>query len=318
MHYYDQFKFFDPLTGKLPYWPFHEGNWIASRAKSVLYGRTDPEIRYLAQDASQMISDYFDQEESAAIEMLKSEGRTDLLESDEDGRFWRLKDEAVDSHDIRTSENTSDFDALQEALETLFDPSVLDVPNVNEYEYFAVMALCLIGDYAKSLEVEVSLVKMDYVQRTSKKYDSPEVVRLGRLLLEAMDAVCYAERLKERSKTQTRYEERIQKIQAKHRPISEQDIDQIRAEALDQFLTDAKAQRKLQSQESNRIRHQANYDAQKIVLEIWEQNPRQFSSAEKAGDHYVGILEARGIKRSHRTVVDWIRARAKELGIRFR
>jgi len=265
-----------------------------------------------------MISDYFDQEESAAIEMLKSEGRTDLLESDEDGRFWRLKDEAVDSHDIRTSENTSDFDALQEALETLFDPSVLDVPNVNEYEYFAVMALCLIGDYAKSLEVEVSLVKMDYVQRTSKKYDSPEVVRLGRLLLEAMDAVCYAERLKERSKTQTRYEERIQKIQAKHRPISEQDIDQIRAEALDQFLTDAKAQRKLQSQESNRIRHQANYDAQKIVLEIWEQNPRQFSSAEKAGDHYVGILEARGIKRSHRTVVDWIRARAKELGIRFR
>ena len=56
----------------------------------------------------------------------------------------------------------------------------------------------------------------------------------------------------------------------------------------------------------------------KMVLDLFDENPRQYSSAEKAADYYLEVLEKQNITRSHRTVADWIRERAREKGIRFR
>ena len=318
MSYYDQFKYFDPLNGKLPYWPFQEANWVASRARSVLYGRTASDIRNMAEDASQLIEHYFEQEKEASVEIIKNEGRYELLEGDEDGAFFTIKDEAHEHYDIHTSDNTSDLEALQEAISSFFDPMVVDVKDIKEFEYFAVLALWLVGDYAKTLEFRLDFRKMDYVKRESVKLDGADTVRLAQILLAAMDAVCYAERIREVERTKERYEERIQKIEKSHKPITKKDADRIRAELVQQLEEEAKAQRIQRSKENNQLRHQGNHEVRKTVLDLWEKNPTQFSSAEKAGAHYVEVLETRGITRGHRTVVEWIRARAKELNIRFR
>lgn len=318
MSYYDQFKYFDPLKGKLPFSPFHEANWIASRARGVLYGRSDREIRLLAEDASQLIDIYFDQEKDASIEMIKTDGRYELLDGDEDGRFYSIKDEAHDHYDIRTSENTSDLDALQEAVGSFFDPTTVDVNDVKEYEYFAILALWLVGDYAKTLELELDFTKMEYVKREPGTLNAFHTARLGQSLIAAMEAVCYAEGMRDMVRTRKRYDDRIHEIQQTHKPVTDDDIDRIRAEILQQVEEVSKARQVEHAKELNRARHQPNNAIRKQVLDQWETNTTQFPSAEKAGAHYVDVLAKQGIEREHRTVVGWIRTRARELGIRFR
>jgi hypothetical protein len=318
MSYYDQFKYFDPVKGKLPYFPFHEANWIVSRARGVLYGRSDREIRLLAEDASQLIDFYFDNEKDASIEMIKSEGRYELLDGDEDGRYFSIKDEAHEHYDIRTSENTSDLDALKEALGSFFDPTTVDVNDVKEYEYFAILALWLVGDYAKALKLALDFKTMEYVKREPGTLDAFHTARLGQSLIAAMEAVCYAERMGDVERIRKRYDDRIHEIQETHKPVTAEDIDRIRAEIRQQIEEDSKARQVEHAKELNQARHQGNNAIRKQVLDQWETNTTQFPSAEKAGAHYVDVLAKQGIEREHRTVVGWIRTRAKELGIRFR
>ena len=102
------------------------------------------------------------------------------------------------------------------------------------------------------------------------------------------------------------------------RDSTTEEVARIRAAVLKEVEEEARARRIKQSQENNCRRHQENYEIRQHVLEMWEQNQTQFPSAEKAGAHYVEVLSQRGIDREHRTVVGWIRTRAKELGIRFR
>ena len=85
-----------------------------------------------------------------------------------------------------------------------------------------------------------------------------------------------------------------------------------------QVEEEAKARRVQQAKDNNRLRHQDNNDVKKLVLDAWEKDPSKFASAEKAADHFADALEVNGTPRSHRTVVDWIRAHAKEKGIRLR
>ncbi len=317
MGYWRQFDNFDPLKGQFPNWPFPQGGSIASRARSILYGRTVEQIREIASDADSIIESYFDNEKHSVLEAIKADGRHDLLEGDED-RITGFKDEAADYYDVRTADNTSDLDALQEAMDSFFDPTRVEIDNIHEYEYFAVMALWLIGDCVNDMENKFDFGKMDWVKRTDSAMDASDTAKISRNLIDAMEAVCYAERLRAVERTHGMYADQIEKIRAKHAALSDDEAARIRTDVLREVTEQGRAQRVERSRENNRIRHQENHEVRKLVLEMWEKNPTQFPSAEKAGAHYVEVLSDRGINREHRTVVSWIRARAKELNIRFR
>lgn len=317
MGYWRQFEHFDPLKGQFPNWPFPQGMSIVYRARSILHGRTAEDIREIARDADSIIEQYFDREKESVLDAIKADGRHDLLEGDED-RITGFKDEAAEHYDVRTSENTSDLDALQEAMDSLFDPTCVEIENPRECEYFAVLALWLIGECVDDLENTFDFQKRERVKRTDKKLDAHDTARMARHLLDAMEAVCYAERLRDVERTQNKYEAQIEKIRASHVSLSDEEAARLRAEALRERAEEERVRRVERSKENNRIRHQPNNDIKKSVLDMWEQNPTQFPSAEKAGAYYVEVLAKRGIDRQNRTVVTWIRTRAKELGIRFR
>jgi len=318
MGYHKQFDIFDPLEGQFSYWSYPQAFSVISRARSILRGRSAQQIKAIAEDASQIISSYFDSEKDYVIQQIKEDQRYELLEGDED-RVTGFKDEASEHYDVRTSDNTSDLEALQEAMGQFFDPSVFeDIDNLREYEYFAVLALWQVGDFVERVETVFDISQMKRVKRKDKKLDATDTAYAARCLIDAMEAVCYAERLREIERTQKRYEEQIQKIQSTRKLITEEDQARIRAEVRQEFEAEAKARRVAQAKENGKLAHRESYEAKAIVLEMWEKNPTQFRSAEKAGAHYVDVLAKRGFEREHRTVVGWIRTRAKELGIRFR
>jgi hypothetical protein len=318
MNYYNQFDNFDPIKDQLPYWPIAEARNIAWRARSILGGRTKEEVKNIAQDASSIIDAYFDGEKDAAIQLIKSEGRYELLEGDEDGRYYSIKPEAYDEFDIRDSDTTSNLEALQDAMSNFFDPTVIEVEDLKDYEYFAAMALWFLGDYIKILNYELDLNAREFVKRPNKEYTTSDVSRMGSVVVQAMDAVSLAEKMRDTLRTEEKYEERIKKIQENQQIFTQADMEKIREEIKKEINNEEKAQRKHWSDTSNEVRHQPNRNIKKMVLDLFDENPRQYSSAEKAADYYLEVLQKQNIKRSHRTVADWIRERAKEKGIRFR
>ncbi len=318
MNYYNQFDNFDPLKTSLSYWPISEAGNIAWRARSLLHGRTISEIKEIAQDASSIIDSYFDNEKDRAIEEIKNEGRYDLLDGDEDGRYYSIKPEAYEDFDIRDTDTTTNLEALQDAMSSLFDPTVVEIKDLKEYEYFAVMALWFLGDYVKILNYQLDLKAREFVKRPNKEYSSSDVIRMGSIVVQAMDAVNYAEKMRDTLRTEEKYESRIKKIQANRQVMSPADMQKIRDEIKQELIDEEKIQLKQWSSASNEIRHKPNRNVKKMVLDLFDENPRQYSSAEKAADYYLEVLQKQDIERSHRTVADWIRAHAKEKGIRFR
>lgn len=318
MGYYKQFNFFDPLKGVFHNWAFPHGSSVIYRARSILSGRTAEQIRDIANDADSIISAFFDHEKESTITLIKADGRYDLLEGDED-RVTGLKSDSADEYGLRTSDNTSDLDALQEAMGSFFDPTVLDIQNLQECEYFATLALWLIGDCVEEMETQFDLHQMKRVKRATRNLDSIDTARLAQHLIEAMEAVCYAEKLREVDRVEAKYETMIQKIQSGSEvKITHSDLDKIREEMRRQIQEEARQERREKLVANNEIRHQENREMKQLVLEQFAINPRQFDSAEKAADHFVDILEQRKKPRSHRTVADWIREYARNNGIRFR
>lgn len=68
----------------------------------------------------------------------------------------------------------------------------------------------------------------------------------------------------------------------------------------------------------NRKRHARRDEDRAEVLRLWEADRNAFASAEKAGEHFAAYLSERGKDYEPRTVRDWIRSRAKEIGVKFR
>ncbi len=68
----------------------------------------------------------------------------------------------------------------------------------------------------------------------------------------------------------------------------------------------------------NLLRHQSNHAARKKVESEWEKSPKKWPSAEKAGLFFADLLAKEGSVYEPRTVTGWIRAHAREIGVRFR
>lgn len=322
MRMYSQFEHLDPLKGQLPWAPFHEAQNVLGRARSILRlaNRTGAEIQAIATDAAYLIERYFEHEKERKLDEIRDDQKYGLLETDEDGNFIDFKSEAYDEYDIHTADNTPDLDALTEALDWGFDPAALeDVKDVKDYEYYAVYAICFLADYARTLEFKLQLNPIGWVKREKRTYEPSEVAQLGKKLFEAIEAVCFAERLRAVDRVEQKYQAKIEKLQAGAAVrITAEDYERMRDEIKRDLQAEDHAQRRERSEANNNIRHQENRNIKQSVLDDFALNSRRFDSAEKAADHYVDQLQSRGIERSHRTVADWIREYARNNGIRFR
>ena len=318
MGFYKQFEYFDPLKGNLTDWRFPQASSVIYRARSILRNRSGVDISNIAEDADQIISTYFDQEKESVLEAIKADGRYDLLEGDED-RVTGFKDEAADHYDVRNSDNTSDLDALQEAMGSYFDPTVLEIDNLKEYEYFAVLALWLIGDFVQDYEHKYDFGQHKYVPRERNSLDAYDTAKAAKHLIDAMESVCYAEKLRDIERLELKFQEKIEKIQSgKAVKINKADLDGIKEELRQQIQAESKERKREQSIKSNDARHKSNREIKKWVQEQFAQDPNRFMSAEKAARHFVDVLASQGTVREQRTVATWIREYAKANHIRFR
>lgn len=184
---------FDPMKDEISWAPFSEAQGIVWRARYLLRGRTSDQVRWLASDLDGWIDTFFDSEKEYAVQKAKEEKRYELFETDDDGNIYRLLPEAYDELDVKTSENTTPIEAAKEVFESmdiLHDP---DITDAKEYEYYAAMALAMVGGYLENLKSTFDIKQMKRVPRLTRDYQPHEVSILARDLISAMEAITYAE-----------------------------------------------------------------------------------------------------------------------------
>jgi hypothetical protein len=125
-----------------------------------------------------------------------------------------------------------------------------------------------------------------------------------------MDAVCYAEQLREID-WQKGFQARTLAKMSDH-------PDDIRKGIQAEFELHEKEKKSARSKQLNTMRHAKTHDARELAVKDWEKAPYAFPSAEQAGGYYADWLETKGYKFTPRTVTGWIRIHAKEIGVKFR
>lgn len=311
------FKYFDPIADQLPYWPGYQSAYgITWRARSLIRGRTREDIKDIAHDVDSTIDAFFESERDRLENFIRRDGRVDLFEDGENYGSG-IRSEAYDEFDIRSRENTTELDALTEALESFSDVPHSSVLDVRECEYLACFALSLLDDFVRGWECKYDHSSGEYLRRDPKEHSAADYRDAATILLEAQDAVGRGELLRAKDELAYRYETRIEQFK-KREQNAEANLqtiaEQVRAEL---FQKDVQ-RRKEQSASRNNVRHEQNREIKGRVLELFAADPTKFPSAEKAAKHFCAILSDEGIEREQRTVADWIRAYAKDKGLRWR
>lgn len=204
MLYYNQFESFNPILEDAPSSPFSNLPKIAWRARSLLNNRSIEQIINMAKRISKEISSYYLDEKYYAISNLESKFKSGELSNEEFERFfywdggsidngrWIFKDDIEDELDIPTENNDSEVYALKAIIESrdsdfftpenTIEPEPNEYPEGKDYEMFAVMALWFIADAIESIN-------------HGGKFGQSIA---GDYLIESMDAVSYAEHLREK------------------------------------------------------------------------------------------------------------------------
>lgn len=203
MLYYHQFKSFNPLVEYVPFAPFSYLPKIVWRARALLHGRSIEQIEKMAKEISDDIGGYYEDEKSNAISELKSKFSNGELSAEEFESFfdwdggsvangrWLFKHGMEDELDIPTENNDSEVDALKAVIESR-DGHMFWLPedssnapheysDIKDYEMFAVMSLWFVAD------------ALDAINKGG--INSKSIA--GDYLIESMDAVSYAEYLRD-------------------------------------------------------------------------------------------------------------------------
>jgi hypothetical protein len=315
-----KFEYLEPTKEKLPIWPHHHANSIAWRARSLIYRRSTADVKAIATDSDHIIEAFFDYEMRIAKDEISNSGYSGYVQTDDEGHFEGFTDEAYEKFNIRDKENTGELDALQEGFDSFFDPSEVDVLDIKEYEYFAVWAISKLDDYIRQNTYKYDFASHKYVPRAKDDPDRFGGVSACNDLLEAMEAVSYAERLRAIESIKNKYEQKIEDLKS-----ATVDASVIREQVKLELVEEDKKIKQEASAAKNDIRHAKNRSIKQMVLDEldkeWAANRNRFPSAEKAADHFFYWLEDnRGSTavRSHRTVAGWIRVHAKNCGVKFR
>jgi hypothetical protein len=305
MLFFKQFEIFDPVSGEVPSHPFAYMPAIASRARAILKCGADyggdwgckAKITLIAERINQELDQYFDDIKYMEIERLREQAG--LLESMGGDPEWPPNE---DDLEIQTWVNANEVDALKSVLENrdshlFYSKDPLPKPDEyregKDYELFAVLSLWMMADAQRYLNASKHGLSI-----------------AGEYALKAMDAVCYAEHLREAEWLVT-YAEKLG--------------DDKLIEALKNHKSEIQKQKTERSKELNLARHQKTYEAKVMVVEEFMKNHNKFLSAEKAGNHFADWLRDKGILNSAtgeayepRTVAGWIRTHFKEIGKRWR
>lgn len=222
MGYSQQFKKFDPISGDVPCHPFSL-DAIAQRARAFLHDRTNEQIILIAKKIDSELDAYFADLRGSAIFQLQE----NLQDSDEYNPFfewdggssangrWFFKESMEDELDIPTAENTSEVTALKSISQgrdmEVFVHGEYTRParyvEGEDYEFFAVLALWMLADTLEwlsedAIDEEADRLVSDLHEATLLNgYKSPtpsiNLSLAGDCALKAMDAVCFAEHLRQ-------------------------------------------------------------------------------------------------------------------------
>jgi hypothetical protein len=200
MSYLNQFDTFDPVAGYIPEYPMTYLPEIGNRARALLLKKEKDRLVVVAKKVGNLIDEYFEHAKELKIYSLQ----TDFSPGDEqfdtcfewdggtesNGR-WLFKDAMLDELGVPTEENTSEIDALKLVIEErdscFFLPQGTPEPEPEEYaegkdyELFAVLSLCLLSDSLRWIN--------------NKSMNSLSIA--SGYAIKAMEAVCYAEHLKQ-------------------------------------------------------------------------------------------------------------------------
>ena len=210
MSYWNQFDNFDPLTGQVSYWPFPQNSGIVWRARNLLRKRTSEQIRHLASFSAQIVDEYFSQAKEDEIEKLKSEGEWSYFDSDEDGNHLQINEERLNERDFPTAENTTEIDALTECIDGWSDVFGDGSENPEAFEYFATMALWNVAHAIDRVTYSYDYKSKTYTKKDRKKLESYDYTRAAASAIEAMEAICRAESLRDIERREKRFTEQIQ------------------------------------------------------------------------------------------------------------
>jgi hypothetical protein len=321
MFFFQQFEKFNPVSGYVPAHPFSYLPEIAYRARALLRSRTAEQIEAAAKRINREVDGYFRDLKEVEISRLQSEFEAGNKTFEKffmwDGGtrangYWIFNEEMEEELDILTAENSSEVDALKAIIENrdscFFLPEGAPEPEREEWsegtrhELFAVLSLWLLAD-----AIERNGDKSKYGLSIAGEY-----------AIKAMDAVCFAEHLREADWLESYIKKKAsaELTEALRKQKSEQ--QKWVRHCLDQDKERAAKEKADHSKKLNLIRHRKNYAAKNMVIDEWKKKPSAFPSAEKAGLHFADWLEAKGIKYEPRTVTTWIRDYAKQIGLRLR
>lgn len=318
MFYLNQFESFDPIAGHVPEYPLPYLSEIAQRARALLGNKLPDQIERMAKRVANEIDDFF----SNALESEIYRLQTDLAPGDDEfeeyfewdggtlanGR-WFFKDAKADELGIPTEENTSEVDALKMVITKrdgcffeAIEAEPLEYSEGKDYELFSVVALWLLAE------------SIQYQKGQSRNGQ----VIAGNIAIKAMDAVCYAEHLKEtkflvsviKNRSDQELREALDRQKTEQRKWIKHCLDVSRER-------DAKKKSE-QARYLNIARHRERNEAQARAIEEWKNDTARFPSAEKAGLYLADWLGKQGFQYEPRTVTGWVRSYAKEIGVKFR
>ncbi|SDA76984.1 hypothetical protein SAMN03159443_02929 [Pseudomonas sp. NFACC15-1] len=149
----DTDKEFDAFTDEVPFDPIYRLPGMQARARLVLANRSEHEIRVAASTIEWLTNEYFEKEkESWITHQVKTNGSILRHLPEEDRTEYGLgtlvdqnPDIISDEFDFPNEENTTRLEALEDSLKGV-DLDDENFPDAKPYEYFAVLALVLIGE----------------------------------------------------------------------------------------------------------------------------------------------------------------------------
>lgn len=309
MGYWNQFDNFDPLTGQVSYWPFSQSSGIVWRARNLLRGRNSDQVRHLASFSGQIVSEYFSQAKSDEIERLKSEGAWEYFDTDEDGNIFDVNEDRLSERDFPTPDNTSEIDALTECIGGWDNVFGDGSPNPEPFEYFATMALGKIADSIDRVTYTYDFKTKTYAKKDRKKLESHDYTIAAGNVVEAMEAICHAESLRDIERLERRFEEQL-KTTEKHTSAKVLKANEAKWKALQEQEAKQKtdhAKKMAELSKANRNKSMA------AALAHWDQDASmQKLSIAKAGIKLSAWLATQDLYFFEpRTVSQWISAHKK-------
>ncbi len=308
------FEYFDPMNPELPAVPFFEVHSIASRARALISERTKNELIEILQIIECEVEEFFHAERQRAMEELQ----TALLMRVEEGEYIEPYEvteiELLEQTSLRDRDNTTDLEALREVVRYNGGPLDLAPPN---YVIFAVLALVKVDEYVRVHSTVFDPDTMSLVPRKIKRFERIDMGEMGKLLLEATDAVGYAEQLRIIDKIANWRKNQADDLQPELSELTSEAVVQLQAGIRTELAEEAAKADSEAARKRNDIRHERNRKYKALVQDAFEENSKNFSSAEDAADHFREVLRSKGANFRHRTVAEWIRERARARGMRL-